>query len=86
MHLGNIECRVSKLSFKILLAKRFYCLRQPNHFEQEIMNKTGGANRGPSKNLGEPWPTQPPPLELPLHIDATITFSRRCHHEESIQS
>jgi len=41
--------------------KVFYCIWQPNDLEREIKKKTGGANRGPSKILEGPWPTQAPP-------------------------
>jgi len=30
---------------------------QSNELERKIKHKTGGAKQGPSKSLGEPWPT-----------------------------
>ena len=48
--------------------KLIYCICQPNELEREIKKKLGGGNRGPSKNLGEAWATQAPPLESPLNL------------------
>jgi len=44
---------------------------QPNELEREIKKKTGGASRGPSKNLGRHGPLRPP-----LSIDTVVEYSK----------
>jgi len=36
------------------------CICQPNELNGKLRKNWGGANRGPSKNLGEPCPIQAP--------------------------
>jgi len=43
---------------KYCLPKVVYCICQPKELEREIKKKLGEPSRGPSKNLGGPWPTQ----------------------------
>ena len=54
------------------------CICQSNELEREIEQKTGGASRRLAKNLGGPWPTQPP-----LRT-ATVALSLLCDVRYSI--
>ena len=58
MHLGNIECRLEGLNYRLKYCwpKVIYFIYLPNELEREMKKKTGGA----SKNLAGPWPTQAP--------------------------
>jgi len=51
----------SKLSFTILLAESYLsvCVYQMN-LNGKLRKNLGEPSRGPSKNLGGPWPTQAP--------------------------
>jgi len=62
-----------KYRLKYSWPKCIYCVCQPNELKREIKKKTGGASRGPRKNLGgHGLPS--PPLESPLvQIKVTIT-------------
>jgi len=49
---------------------------QSNELKREIKQKNGEANGGPSKNLEEPWPTQP---LLRIAADQNVSMIPRLH-------
>jgi len=61
------------------------CICQSNELEREIKQKTGGASRGPAKNLGGAIAHPGLPLEPPLwryHCCVThVTRQWRSYHE-----
>jgi len=63
----NVVQRVSKLSFKTLLAERHQCICQQNELEREIMKKTGDAKQKSGEAIVHPGP----PLGSPLGRPAT---------------
>jgi len=50
---------------KFCCAKVIYCICQPNELKREFKKKTESPNRGSTKNLMGPWPTQAA-LDSPL--------------------
>jgi len=53
MHLGNIECRLEGLNYRLKYywPKVICCIYRPNELEREIKKKTGRERRGQSKSL-----------------------------------
>ena len=77
MHLGNIECKLEGLNYRLKYcwSKVIYFIYRPNELEQEIKKKIGGAKE---KSEGGMHHTGPP-LESPLpaeHKTQSIVHDR----------
>jgi len=70
MHLGNIECRLESLNYRLKYCwpKVIYFIYRPNELEREIKKKTGGTKQGAKKKFGEAMAYPGPPLESPLPL------------------
>jgi len=68
MHLGNIECRLEGLNYRLKYCwpKVIYFIYQPNEVEREIKKKTEGAKQGAKQKSGGAMAHPGPPLESPL--------------------
>ena len=70
MNIIRTVARNSSNRLKSCWLRVICCICQSNEFEREIKHKTGGASRGPAKNLGGPAP----PL-VPRLISRSLLFS-----------